>query len=127
MENRFARIILELLLPGFLGSIVFTIFSLFDGDAWFGLDGFLGVVFWAYIFVGIQSIAYAVIMEILISKNIPKDTLIHVSAIVGGLSGLITGGFFNFGAGSIFCGIGVIVGILIPIILVPSRKKNIEW
>lgn len=136
-DKRVIRLAAGLLLPGFLGALLWiaitSINALIAGDritdsGFFPFLLFMSMM--AYFFVGIQSLIYSILMEYLINRNVNNNILaVFFSVILGFLLGpilFIILAFFTSGysipAGEIgivtFLSItGAVVGLIVGIIL----------
>jgi hypothetical protein len=130
--RRALRIAIELLVPSALGALLFPIaFCAYHGELPMFHELEATFVF-GYIYAGIPSIVYSVVMEIAISRGLsPNARRFHLlSSVLGGFSAvgiaLVIGhGTFRLELFLLFCPVGLIVGLVCGQLLrLVNRTKN---
>jgi hypothetical protein len=115
---RALRIIMGIFLPAIVGTLLFGMtvaFSNWDGDLIESVFALLGsiIIFFipAMLFVGIQSIIYAFLMEFMVNTFVKNDVIaVVISVLLGLLSALV------FGSGAMMM-VGAVVGLIVGIML----------
>ena len=129
MKWTIVRILLGIFSPGLIGLLLLTAYSfLFSSDQntnTFNLHSFFELLLFSYLFVGIQSILYSILMEYLINRRIDDHTLVVAySACHGTLSALP----FYVSPEIIYIGFitGLIAGVLLRYLYILTTEMDIE-
>ena len=129
--KRANRILLGFLAPPISGSVLFVIYALVaeTNAGPINIDRILEyfsiihiIIFFAFLFVGIQSLAFSILMEFVVRPKFPKLRYhLLTSCILGFLSGLIPGVLVD--DLRLFLPAGMLVGILVGLLI---YDKGIE-
>lgn len=134
-KNRVIRLAAGLLLPGFLGAILFfaavaistvssddNIVEIFSG--FFSIQ-MLGIILLSYLFVGLPSAIYSLLMEFVINPHtINNAFVIILSMLLGMLSGVVVFGIFGFVSLIVGAVVGLIVGIMLRWLYIKAPISN---
>ena len=132
--TRTYRLVVAFIAPPILGSVMFIMYSLIEGgrtgainlDLVFKMIGKLPIIiFFAFIFVGLQSVAYSIIMEFAVRPIVRNQKyFILVSCILGFLSGLLPGIAVD-ALDKFFLPTGILVGVAVGF-LIYTRSNEVE-
>ena len=105
------------IVPPVLGSIIVA-----------GL-GFLGVLPFAFVVVGIQALIYSLVMEFFVNRRIHDLSASLVCGLMlGGVSGIVPAFFWGYEYVLVGCGMGVVVGFALRWLMlraiVPSEQTR---
>lgn len=132
--TRGKRVVLELLGPPLLGAIILMAIS-YAQTLWIALQNWktpkvepgilkpFGLLIFAYLFAGIPSVIYTLVMEWRFAKGLDPESwrTIQVSACLGTMAGifvgLLVGEFHLNSAFWLMSGIGLIVGFLMGLLI----------
>lgn len=94
-RSRIKRLLLGVFLPAIIGALIFVIEDFFrsivnDKPLVNYFEIFPFILLFAYMFVGIQSVIYSLIMEFLVNNRIKNNiVVVLLSTVLGILSGII--------------------------------------
>jgi hypothetical protein len=119
-------------LPAIVGALIFGVaveFSNWDGDlieSVFALLGSIIIIFIpAMLFVGIQSIIYAFVMEFMVNTFVKNDVIaVVISVLMGLLSALIFGSGAMMMVGAV---VGLIVGIMLRVMYLNTIGDDVKY
>lgn len=124
MNNSWGRMAVGVFMPAIIGtSLLFLLMSFVTQPqssmpSSLYADGFKGMLVFAYMFVGIQSIIYSMIMEFWINPKIKSSFIVvGISAALGTLSGVVIFGYF-------LAIIGFLTGLIVGLYLRYSYAKE---
>jgi hypothetical protein len=129
------RMCVGILAPAPLGTILIISLGILQdpSNLRFDLDGpsktiwvFVVMSLAAYYLVGVQSIAYSILMEHVVNRHITKDAVaLASSAVLGALAGAITLlGSSSWDAWSLMISTGATVGLILGYILRRMYNKS---
>ncbi len=128
-HGRYYRITIGVLLPPLLGFIPVGMYLAIDKalesssidmfSVFIVAGGILMVLIGSYLFVGVQSIVYSLVMEFLVAPKVrSKKLAIFLSGAMGFLSGLLISTGLSF--------LGLLVGCLVGWYLISHYQKSVN-
>ena len=113
MNNSWGRMAVGIFMPAIIGTLLLSLLMFFvtypKALSRFNEQSYIGILVFAYMFVGIQSVIYSMIMEFWINPKIKSSlAVVGISALLGAFSGVFVFGYFLAIIGSLT---GLIMGI----------------
>jgi hypothetical protein len=129
---RALRIIMGIFLPAIVATLIFGVsvaFRNWDGDLIESVFALLGsiIIFFipAMLFVGIQSIIYAFVMEFMVNTFVKNDVIaVAISVLLGLLSALAFGSGVMMMMGAL---VGLIVGIMLRVMYLNTIGDDVKY
>ena len=126
MNNRWERLVAGIFMPGAIGTILLFVFMLFirqpqDISPLYFMS-FVGMLIFAYLYAGIQSVIYSIAMEFVVNPRVESNFIaVGVSGILGALSGVFIWGWFIAVIGLLS---GLVSGLYIRNSYIKEKENN---